>query len=135
MNTDLRSSAPPRRSEAGILKGKTWAFLAIVSAALQSSAPLAGDAANTSLAARVADGRPWTMHTNDGRKASLTLFADGTGAMTGGPMPLSPKWRPTRDGVCLKPATLTPERCVVLVPTNRGFAGSKDGAVVFTLER
>lgn len=39
------------------------------------------------------------------------------------------------DGMCLKPAMLMPERCVVLSATSRGFTGTRDGATVFTLER
>lgn len=55
--------------------------------------------------------------------------------MAGGPMQLSPKWRPTADGICLKPMPLMSERCVVLIPTRKGFIGSRDGTTIFTLER
>lgn len=55
--------------------------------------------------------------------------------MTGGPMQLSPKWRATADGMCLKPMPLMSERCVVLIPNKKGFVGSRDGTIVFTLER
>ena len=120
----------------GALENATWILLMIAGVIVQPTAASAREAgSNISLAARVADGRPWQMRTDDGRKTSLILFADGSGTMTGGPMQLSPKWRPTANGMCLKPATLMPERCVVLIPTNKGFVGSKDGATVFTLER
>lgn len=137
MNTDLPiPTAPSRHQKVRSFERATWVFLVIAGVAVQPTAlPAREAAANISLAAKVADGRPWAMRTDDGRKTSLTLFADGTGTMTGGPMSLSPKWRPTADGMCLKPAALMPERCVVLVPTNKGFTGLRDGTVVFTLER
>lgn len=137
MNSDLRiATSPSRHQKVGPFERTRWVFLVIAGVAVQPTALPAREAVtNISLAAKVADGRPWAMRASDGRKTTLTLFADGTGTMTGGPMPLSPKWRPTADGMCLKPAALMPERCVVLVPTNTGFSGSKDGTLVFTLER
>lgn len=114
----------------------TSVLILIAGAIMQFAAASAREASsNESLAARVADGRPWQMHMDDGRTASLVLFADGTGTMTGGPMPLSPSWRPTADGMCLKPASLMSERCVTLIPSKKGFVGSRDGKTVFTLER
>lgn len=83
----------------------------------------------------IADGRPWQMRTEDGRVTTLVLYANGTGKITGGPMNLLPKWRATIDGICLKPAALVKERCIVLSPTGKGFVGTRDGATVFTLER
>ena len=77
----------------------------IAGAIMQFTAASAREAGpNVSLAARVADGRPWQMLMDDGRTTSLVLFADGTGAMTGGPMQLSPKWRPNpvSDHRCFK---------------------------------
>ncbi|MEQ1731652.1 MAG: hypothetical protein ABL982_25040 [Vicinamibacterales bacterium] len=106
------------------------------SAPLQSTAGSAQEAgSNSSLAVRIADGRPWQMRMEDGRKTTLVLLANGTGTMTGGPMALSPTWRPIAGGMCLKPATLIPERCVILSPTSNGFTGTRDGTTVFTLER
>jgi hypothetical protein len=108
----------------------------IAGAIMNSTAASAHDGgSNMSLAARIADGRPWQMLMDDGRKTSLVLFADGTGIMKGGTMQLFPKWRPTADGMCLKPIPLMPERCVILAPTKNGFVGSSDSAAVFTLER
>jgi hypothetical protein len=92
-------------------------------------------ASDGSASREVADGRPWQMRTEDGRVTTLVLYANGTGKFTGGPMNLSPKWRATSDGLCLKPAALVKERCVVLSPTGNGFVGTRDGATVFTLER
>lgn len=130
----VRSSA--LNSNVGTFGRATWALLMIAAAIVQSTAASARDSGpSVSLAARVADGRPWQMLMDDGRTTSLVLFADGTGTMTGGPMQLSPKWRPTADGMCLKPMPLMSERCVILVPTKKGFVGSRDGTTVFTLER
>ena len=98
--------------------------------------PVADSLASDDSASReVADGLPWQMRTEDGRVNTLVLYANGTGKVTGGPMNLSPKWRATSDGLCLKPAALVKERCVVLSPTGKGFVGTRDGATVFTLER
>ncbi len=71
----------------------------------------------------------------NGRVGTLVLFENGTGKMTGGPMDLSPKWRPTADGMCLKPGALLPERCVKLVRSENGYLGMKDGKQIFKLER
>lgn len=110
--------------------------LMIASAPMQSTVGSAQEVdSNSSLAARIADGRPWQMRMADGRKTTLVLLASGTGTMTGGPMALSPTWRPTAEGICLKPATLMPERCVILSPTSNGFTGTRDDTTVFTLER
>lgn len=98
-----------------------------------SSAQQAGS--NSSLAARIADGRPWRMRMENGRKTTLVLLTNGTGTMMGGPMALSPTWRPTADGMCLKPGVMMPERCVTLSPTSKGFTGTRDGTIVFVLER
>jgi hypothetical protein len=98
--------------------------------------PVADSLASDDSASReVADGLPWQMRTEDGRVNTLVLYANGTGKVTGGPMNLSPKWRATSDGLCLKPAALVKERCVALSPTGKGFVGTRDGATVFTLER
>ncbi len=75
------------------------------------------------------------MRTADGRTTTLVLNANGTGKMIGGAVALSPKWRSTGDGICLKPAALVREQCVVLSPTSKGFVGTREGAAVFTLER
>jgi hypothetical protein len=129
-----RLSSPNPNS--GFLARATWVLLMIAGVTLQITAVSARESGlSISLAARVADGRPWRMLMDDGRRTSLVLFADGTGTMKGGTMQLSPKWRPTADGMCLKPIPLMPERCVILAPTKKGFVGSSDGAAVFTLER
>lgn len=83
----------------------------------------------------VADGHPWKMTTEDGRITTLVLFENGKGKMTGGPVTLSPKWRPTPDGLCLKPSLLLHERCVQLVRSNNGYIGIRDGEQIFKLER
>jgi len=71
----------------------------------------------------------------DGRVGTLVLFEDGTGKMTGGVMDLTPKWRPTPDGICLKPAALLPERCMKLVRSGNGYIGMKAGKQAIRLER
>jgi hypothetical protein len=83
----------------------------------------------------IADGRPWKMTMDDGRVTTLVLFENGKGKMTGGPVELSPTWRPTPDGLCLKPGLLLPERCVQLVRSNNGYIGTRAGEQIFKLER
>ena len=95
----------------------------------------ASEAEETSPAYKIADGSPWKMTTDDGRAGTLVLFQNGTGKMTGGLMDLSPKWRPTPDGLCLKPGALLPERCVKLVRSGNGYVGLKGGKQAFKLER
>lgn len=90
---------------------------------------------DASLTAKIADGRSWKMTMEDGRVGTLILFQNGTGKMTGGPMELTPKWRPTPDGLCLKPGALLPERCVQLVRTSNGYVGLREGKQTFKLER
>jgi hypothetical protein len=92
-------------------------------------------AEQTAIAHYVADGRPWKMTTEDGRVTTLVLFENGKGKMTGGPMEWSPTWRPTPDGLCLKPGLLLPERCVELVRSNNGYIGTRSGERIFKLER
>ncbi|WP_374453879.1 hypothetical protein [Phenylobacterium sp.] len=83
----------------------------------------------------ITDGRPWKMTMDDGRVTTLVLFENGKGKMSGGPVELSPKWRATPDGLCLKPGTLLPERCVQLVRSNNGYIGMRAGEQLFKLER
>lgn len=92
-------------------------------------------AEQASPAHNVTDGHPWKMTMEDGRVGTLVLFQNGTGKMTGGPMELSPKWRATPDGLCLKPGALLPERCVKLVRSGNGYIGLKAGKLTFKLER
>ncbi len=88
-----------------------------------------------STAHHIADGRPWKMTMDDGRVTTLLLFENGKGKMTGGPVELSPTWRPTPDGLCLKPGSLLPERCVQLVRSKNGYIGTRAGEQLFKLER
>jgi hypothetical protein len=69
------------------------------------------------------------------RQAKVTLNPDGTGRMEGGPIPMSPTWRTTADGLCLKPAMIAPERCVALRREGSAIVGYRDGAAQFRLER
>lgn len=98
-----------------------------------SAAPVMAE--QMSPASNITDGRPWKMTMDDGRVTTLVLFENGKGKMTGGPVELSPKWRPTPDGLCLKPGPLLPERCVRLVRSNNGYVGMRAGEQLFKLER
>ncbi len=125
----------PERSSItnGVRQG--W-LIVIAGATMQATNALAQVVgSDASLTTKIANGRSWKMTMEDGRVGALTLFQNGTGKMAGGPMELTPKWRPTPDGLCLKPGALLPERCVQLVRTSSGYIGIRDGKQAFKLER
>ncbi|MDO9315944.1 MAG: hypothetical protein Q7T97_15520, partial [Burkholderiaceae bacterium] len=71
------SSSP--RSNVSALGSAAWVLIIIAGATMQLTAASAREAgSNVTLAARVADGRPWKMLMDDGRTTSLVLFSDGT---------------------------------------------------------
>jgi hypothetical protein len=105
-----------------------WITVMLPSPASAQTAP--------SLARVIADGRPWTMAMMpQNRQAKVTLNPDGTGRMEGGPIAMSPTWRGTTDGMCLKPAMLIPERCVTLRREGAAIIGLSDDQVQFRLTR
>jgi hypothetical protein len=108
-------------------------FLALIMAT--GTLTNASGAGEQTPAHKITDGRPWKMTTDDGQVGTLVLFQNGTGKMTGGIIQLSPNWRPTPDGLCIKPGALLPERCVKLVRSENGYVGLKDGKQAFKLER
>jgi hypothetical protein len=86
--------------------------------------------------AAFADGKPWSMTMlPQNRQATVTLNPDGTGRMEGGPMAMSPTWRATTEGMCLKPAMVMPERCVKLRREGAAIVGVRDNEVQFRLTR
>jgi hypothetical protein len=85
--------------------------------------------------AEIADGQPWRMETDGGRKMTLVLFPDGTSQLSGGAVNSSPRWRPIEGGICLKPAALMREKCVSLRPISNGFVATWNDATIFTLRR
>jgi|ThiBio_1000_plan_1041568.scaffolds.fasta_scaffold63148_1 hypothetical protein len=110
-------------------------LVAFATAAIVAGTPTPSKADDTSAVHKVTDGRPWKITMENGRVGTLILFQNGTGKMTGGPMDLSPKWKPTADGLCLKPGALLPERCVKLVRTGNGYLGMNGDKQAFKLER
>jgi hypothetical protein len=105
----------------------------VIAIHFQTVAPVMAE--QMSPAYNITDGRPWKMTMDDGRVTTLVLFENGKGKMTGGPVELSPKWRATPDGLCLKPGPLLPERCVQLVRSDNGYVGMRAGEQLFKLER
>jgi hypothetical protein len=88
-----------------------------------------------SLAEKLADGRPWNMTIiNSGMKLELTLFPDGSG-VTDSFFVSTPKWRPTADGLCLKPSALFPEHCVTLIVRPNGYDGIENGELHMEFRR
>ncbi|MEI8143923.1 MAG: hypothetical protein WCH83_00535 [Alphaproteobacteria bacterium] len=94
------------------------------------------DAGAQSLIREIADGKPWSIVTLEGRTGRLTLNPDGTGKMDGGPMSLSPTWEETRDGMCMTmPFPINNRRCVTLRREGVAVVGLRDGAQQFKLTR
>lgn len=75
------------------------------------------------------------MITVEGAERRLTLYGDGTGRIDGGPVSLTPTWRATPDGFCLKPTLFVSERCLVLEAEPGGYLARRDGEPSFTLTR
>lgn len=110
-------------------------LLAFAATAIVAATPTPSKAEDTSAVHKITDGRPWKITMENGRVGTLVLFRDGAGKMTGGPMELSPKWKPTADGLCIKPGALLPKRCVKLVRTGKGYLGMNGDKQTFELER
>lgn len=110
-------------------------LLAFAVTAIVAATPTPGKAEDTSAVYKITDGRPWKITMENGRVGTLVLLRNGTGKMTGGPVELSPKWKQTADGLCIKPGALLPERCVRLVRTGKGYLGMNGDKQVFELER
>lgn len=132
MEKSERNSYGNRKTRRSLLP---LSLLAFVAAAIAAATPTPGKADDASAVHKVTDGRPWKITMENGRVGTLILFQNGTGKMTGGPMDLSPKWKPTADGLCLKPGALLPERCVKLVRTGNGYLGMNGDKQAFKLER
>ena len=132
MEKSERNSYGNRQTRKSLLP---LSLLAFVAAAIVAATPTPGKADDASAVHKVTDGRPWKITMENGRVGTLVLFQNGTGKMTGGPMDLSPKWKPTADGLCLKPGALLPERCVKLVRTGNGYLGMNGDKQAFKLER
>lgn len=127
----------PERNHRGSMQERSFLLPISLLALVMATVALinASKAEEPSPAHKITDGRPWKMTTDDGRVGTLVLFQNGTGKMTGGLMDLSPNWRPTPDGLCLKPGALLPERCVKLARSGNGYVGLKGGRQAFKLER
>ena len=90
---------------------------------------MAGETAQT-----MADGAPWDMQDSSGRSAQLRLNPDGTARVRLGMMGSAANWVPTPDGLCLTTRALG-EVCLVLQPTDRGYAGTATDGRVFVFTR
>ncbi|MDG4892505.1 hypothetical protein P9272_02695 [Mesorhizobium sp. WSM4976] len=126
---------PERCSHWGRHEKRLWLLLFFALIIVTGISTNPGKAAGVSPARDIADGRPWKMTMDDGRAGTLVLFQNGTGKMNSGLLELSPKWRPTPDGLCLKPGALLPERCVKLVRSGNLYVGVRAGKQTFKLER
>jgi hypothetical protein len=88
-----------------------------------------------SLVDKVVDGRPWNVHVVErGEKLEMALFPDGSGVADSVIAP-TPKWRPTANGLCLKPSALIRERCVTFVVRPNGYDAIENGEVYLELRR
>lgn len=98
------------------------------------TASTAQSAGKASLAQEIADGQPWAMNADDGKKGTLILNPDGSGALKGMPIPVSPTWRATPGGICIN-LGFAGERCVTLRKIKGGYEGSREGRLEFRLSR
>ena len=114
---------------------RIWITLAALATDLSPGYVVAEGPIAGSPAATIADGQPWVMHTADGTTLQLTLHDNGTGLIEGGPVPLTPKWRPTPDGFCMTPNLLLGERCMVLERDTSGYVARRNGDITFSLAR
>ena len=87
-----------------------------------------------SLASQVADGKPWTSTTQNGRSVRMTFNADGSARIKFGVMSRRLTWTPTADGLCLHGMPDSP-KCITLTKVSGGYAGSENGQRVFVLSR
>jgi hypothetical protein len=86
--------------------------------------------ATASVAEKVADGRPWDVTiTKPGIKLEMVLYPDGSG-VSDNFFVSELKWRPTADGLCVKPTGLFPEHCVTLILQPNGYDGIEDDGEV-----
>ena len=89
----------------------------------------------STVAASVADGAPWKVTMDSGKKIVMTLFPDGTGHSEGSFLGSAPTWRPTPDGMCVRFSIILPETCVALVVRPGGYDALKEGRVFYSLRR
>ena len=98
-------------------------------------ATAAASAANSAdVMAQIADGRAWTMQSENGRNGKLTLNPDGSAQVRMGILSMGARWQRQPDGFCLDPDR-GEARCLVLRPANGGFVGLENGVVVMRLTR
>jgi hypothetical protein len=85
-------------------------------------------------AARLADGKPWSSTTPEGRNMTITFFPGGKAKIRVGLMSRNLTWQATEDGICLI-GTPRGDTCMRLEPTSRGFTGYNNGAKAMILSR
>ena len=82
----------------------------------------------------IADGEPWAVASSDGRRGSMTFFADGTGHMGSELISVRMTWVPMGNGFCLT-RNPTQTRCITLRAEGSGYVGIEDGQVTLRLSR
>lgn len=110
---------------------QTFAIAVLLSFALFTLAPQRASAESPSAA--VADGKPWSVTTDDGHKMKITFYPDGTAKLKLGIMSKTASWTPTETGLCLDGPR--GNRCLTLIRTENGFIGKDGDAVAMTLQR
>jgi hypothetical protein len=123
-------------SSTAVARSAFWVLLSL-SAMLVTAGGAMGDTRSgaASLAAKIADGRPWKTNLAEYfGEIKMTLFPNGSGRSNSFLTP-SPTWRPIADGLCLKPSAMIRERCVILVACPNGYDGIENGKVYIALRR
>jgi hypothetical protein len=107
---------------------KTFAATVVV---LQTGIALADD----SIAAKVADGKPWAAKVTELPSMTMTLNPDGSGLMKVAIMKRAISWKANGvDGLCLS-GLPDGDKCMTLKATAKGFEGVADDGKIMVLTR
>ena len=79
---------------------------------------ISGAVVRTSLA----DGKPWSMTSADGKKAMFTFNSDGTGKLSG-PITMSIKWKLKGENFCIAMGMMLGTKCFRFVAVKGGYQG------------
>jgi hypothetical protein len=94
------------------------AFLSSANIASAKPDYISGATARTALT----DGKPWSMTSPDGKKATFTFNSDGSGKVSG-PINKSIKWKMDGENFCIAMGMILGTKCQQFVAINGGYQG------------
>jgi len=84
----------------------------------------------------IADGKPWEMVVVKRKASNILVFRpDGGGTISDSLVSISPTWRATPGGICIRPRPGDAEKCLQLSRTKAGIEASQNGKTVWVLKR